>query len=163
MRNAAYRQRGTTAIQPEPAVCGRGRKKIVHATCRCISGRFAWADCCIHPSVFCGWQSVTAIVSLAAGWQVLCGCQLARGLCWKGAARGVVSRAFWRSTSPPTNPPTNSHFLRFGNGSSWACKSKNPAKSWVFASIRNAKGSLKELRNRRFQVRPLTGAMLKTQ
>jgi hypothetical protein len=92
---------------------------------------------------------------LAAGWQVPCGCQLARGLCWKGAARGVVSRAFWRSTSPPTN----SHFLRFGNGFSWACKSKNPAKSWVFASIRNAKGSLKEFLNRRSQVRIPPGTL----
>jgi len=98
---------------------------------------------------------------LAAGWQVPCGCQLARGLCWKGAARGVVSRAIWRSTSPPTNPPTNSRFLRFGNGFSWACKSKNPAKSWVFASIRNAKGSLKEFLNRRSQVRIPPGTLKK--
>jgi Flp pilus assembly protein TadB len=37
-------------------------------------------------------------------------------------------------------------------------KRKNPGKTGVFASIRNAKGSLNELRNRRFQVRPLTGA-----
>ena len=72
-----------------------------------------------------------------------------------------VSRLFGVRTglqSPPTNPPTNSRFLRFGNGRSKCCKRKNPGKSGVFASIRNAKGSLNELRNRRFQVRPLTGA-----
>ena len=72
-----------------------------------------------------------------------------------------VSRLFGVRTglqSPPTNPPTNSRFLRFGNGRSKCCKRKNPGKSGVFASIRNAKGSLNELRNRRFQVRPLTDA-----
>jgi hypothetical protein len=73
-----------------------------------------------------------------------------------------VSRLFGVRTglqSPPTNPPTNSRFLRFGNGRSKCCKRKNPGKSGVFASIRNAKGSLNELRNRRFQVRPLTDAV----
>jgi hypothetical protein len=46
------------------------------------------------------WRRGISLALLSAGWQVPCGCQLARGLCWKGAARGVVSRAFWRSASP---------------------------------------------------------------
>ena len=43
---------------------------------------------------------------------------------------------------------TNSRFLRFGNAKSTGGKCKNPGKSGVFASIRNAKGSPGELRNR---------------
>jgi hypothetical protein len=74
------------------------------------------------------------------------------------AARVAILGVENGHSKSPTNPPANSRFLRFGSAKSNACKRKNPGKFGVFASIRNAKGSLNELRNRRFQVRPLTGA-----
>ncbi len=59
--------------------------------------------------------------------------------------------------SLPTNPPTHSRFLRPGNAKSTGGKRKK-RRIWVFASIRNTKGSLGELRNRGLTVRAHSGA-----
>jgi len=62
--------------------------------------------------------------------------------------------------SPPTYPPTNARNLHPGNALSKLGKRRNPGFSGVSVSIRNAKGYLYELRNRRLMVRAHSSAII---
>ena len=59
-----------------------------------------------------------------------------RGSQWltKDAVFGVLG---W-CTGPPTNPPTNAHYLRLSNALSKPGQNKSPCKTGAFSSIRNA-------------------------